>query len=261
MHTASIQESKQLSVDNLKDYKSSVDDLGDITVSSELTYACRSNITHRARPYEIACSRVCPAGLLCGLFVGSVRFTSSISRIARKCHREYLTRYFGQLLHIRSPENSFLSPVRSCNHSLRSARAYSASTSCTAPTSFWVSITSFSRAVKTVIYPKLRNISIKQRARSLVVEHSAGTPGCSERESIHLYTFPIPPFAPASITRPVFERRAFDSRRVHFFWTFLQSFCGLSTLKSCAHAARSTHTTQVTSAQDEEAVKRSLNAV
>ena len=111
MHTASIQESKQLNVDNLRDYKSSVDDLGDITVFSELKCAFHSNITHRARLYEIACSRVCPAGLLCGFFVGSVCFTSSISRVARKCHRAYLTRCFGQLLYISSPENLFLSPV------------------------------------------------------------------------------------------------------------------------------------------------------
>ena len=40
------------------------------------------------------------------------------------------------------------------------------------PKSHWLSITSFSRVARTFIYPKLHNIPIKQRARSLVVEYS-----------------------------------------------------------------------------------------
>jgi hypothetical protein len=66
-----------------------------------------------------------------------------------------------------------------------------------------------------------------------------------ERES------PLPsPFTPVTTesNTGLSLRDARSIRAESIFWTFLQFFCGLSTLKSCAHAARSTHTTQVTSA-------------
>lgn len=45
------------------------------------------------------------------------------------------------------------------------------------------------------------------------LEHSAVTTGSSQ-EGVTIPPFPIPPFATASIYHAVFERRAFDPRRV-----------------------------------------------
>ena len=96
MHTASIQESQQLSADNQRYRKSAVDDLGDVVVSSELIYACRNNITHRARPYRNACSRVCPAALLSGFVVGSGASPAAFdASSARKYRMAYFTRCLG----------------------------------------------------------------------------------------------------------------------------------------------------------------------